>query len=409
MMSDTSFPSWVRPEVDLVYCACAVGDRPRRIACFESIVAGRDIDWEYLIQVGDNSRITPMLDEAVQRCPNGAVPSEVREAIRRRAEGIKLGNLAMAHELVEIVRLLEEHGIAAMPLKGPVLAAQLYGDFTRRHCVDLDILIAKVDVPRANKLLLDRGYRFSEELTPEDEGRLLDEDCEFELESREKGIRIELHWDAIPRRHADNFSFELFEERREKASLAGVEFSVFTAEDLLIYLCVHGGDKHLWGRLRWLCDVAHLLESRSDLDWDVLMARAVEAGRVEGLLLGTYLAWLVLDAPLPAAIVDKAVGDPAVLARAGLVHGRLFQIPSRMPTYAEWRRDLETAGGIIRSRGFDDRSSVRFMRYLRAVLTPEWTDRQAREFPRGLSFLYYLYRPWRLLRKHRRRALRHVG
>jgi hypothetical protein len=57
-------------------------------------------------------------------------------------------NMKMTAELLRILDALKEAGIKAMPLKGPVLAQQLYGDVALRQFSDLDILVARED---ANK------------------------------------------------------------------------------------------------------------------------------------------------------------------------------------------------------------------------------------------------------------------
>src|SRR3712207_8653927 len=40
----------------------------------------------------------------------------------------------------------------------------------------------------------------------------------------------------------------------------------------LLILCVHG-TKHIWGRLSWICDVAELLRTQPDMDWEYVLDR----------------------------------------------------------------------------------------------------------------------------------------
>jgi hypothetical protein len=48
------------------------------------------------------------------------------------------------------------------------------------------------------------------------------------------------------------------------------------------------------------------------------------------------------------------------------------------------------------------------MLYLRAILTPEWSDHRLVSMPAGLSFLYYVLRPIRLVGKHKTALIKRI-
>ncbi len=407
MNNATVLPSWGQSNADLIYCACSVIDPAAQVQRVRATVAAGSIDWDHLYLAGENSRVLPLLQEAFEACAWAGVPPEFRRRLSAVVKMIKLKSLAMTRELVQVVELFENHGIRTMPLKGPVLAAELYGDPTRRQFADIDVLVPKRDVEHARTLLLERGYLAPGGASGDRQREILREDCELEFERPDQGIRLELHWDALPAHHARDFALDGLQEREQRVTLAGRAFRSYVHEDLLLYLCVHGGEKHLWVRLRWLCDVALLLARRA-LDWENLLTRAAERGRERTVLQGAFLAWLLLGAPLPDAIVERAFADPNVVAQAGLVHGRLFSIPPRMPGFAEWRRTWRITDQVARSRGFRPRHKGGFPRYVRTILTPDWTDRHAMRIPKALAPLHYLYRPLRLLKKHRTDSVRLV-
>lgn len=407
MSLPTSQLSWGHAIVDLVYGACALDDEDARGRHIEAIFAREPrIDWERLFDVAESNRVVLQLAEAFETCPS--VPAAFRARLTEAARVIKLKNLAMIRELVLVAELMERNGIRAMPLKGPVLAAEFYGDPTRRQFSDLDILVDRADVEQAQRLLRARGYEPGRTSSRAQEREIFHGDCEYELDSSSLGIRIELHWDALPAHQAKSFGVGMLRERERGVQLAGREFPAYLHEDLLLYLCVHGGEKHLWVRLRWLCDVARLLSRQPGLDWDGLLVRAAATGRERTVLLGGYLSWVLLGAPLPAPIVERAIADPWVAAQAGMVHGRLFSLPACLPSFAEWRAFQAVVDEIVLARGFRPRARAGFFRYLATILTPDWTDREALKIPRPLQSLYYLYRPWRLLSKHGVRILSQV-
>ncbi len=58
-----------------------------------------------------------------------------------------------------ILSLLENNGIAAIPYKGPALAASVYGDLALRQFADLDIMVRNEDVLRARDVMASLGYQ----------------------------------------------------------------------------------------------------------------------------------------------------------------------------------------------------------------------------------------------------------
>ena len=98
----------------------------------------------------------------------------------------------------------------------------------------------------------------------------------------------------------------------------------FQTEDLLTFLCVHGG-KHGWPTLIGICDVARLM-ARCPVDWDLTMSRAEEMSVSRYLRLGIRLAVDVLGCEAPREVwrcieADAVVERLAEKIRANL-HGR---------------------------------------------------------------------------------------
>ena len=96
------------------------------------------------------------------------------------------------------------------------------------------------------------------------------------------------------------------------------------------------------------------------------------------------------------------------VAQIGLVQGRLFRADGGLPSYAEWSAYLLDAQARLEAQGRELEVSTSRACYLRAVLAPDWTDRQELGLPRALSFLYYIYRPVRLIAKHRTRIFQRI-
>src|SRR5262249_35075205 len=149
-------------------------------------------------------------------------------------------NLFLAAELGRLLDLLELQGIRAIPYKGPVLAASVYGKLSLREAGDLDILIHRRDVLRGRELLLSMGYRPEVELSRRQEAALLRSASEYNFVTADGDIRVEVHWAVAPHFFGLALDLEHVWDRRQPVSLAGMTVYSFSPEDLLLVLCAHG-------------------------------------------------------------------------------------------------------------------------------------------------------------------------
>src|SRR6185503_974491 len=120
----------------------------------------------------------------------------------------------------------------------------------------------------------------------------------FVLRHERTGLLVELHWKTDR-----DFAVERDDDSWWAATRAG-----FAPHELLLVLCLHG-TKHYWSSLGWLVDVAELLRSHPQLDWEAIDAGTRELGCVRRVAVGLRLAQELLDAPLPAA-ANTLAGDP---------------------------------------------------------------------------------------------------
>ncbi len=105
--------------------------------------------------------------------------------------------------------------------------------------------------------------------------------------------------------------------------------------DLLIVLCIHGC-KHKWDTLKWIVDIAELLRGQPQLDWASLQTRADEMGAVVMLEIGVVLAHDLLEAPVPAEILESARLRSRTMTLVNEVRGRMFEENiARPPTIFE--------------------------------------------------------------------------
>lgn len=395
----------VRPETELIL-RCARTAIDSQSADRIKTLLQQDIDWPNMIQMAESHKLPPLLYWSLNNtCPE-AVPDAFMEQLRSMANATAYYNLFLAAELNRLLELLATRQIPALPFKGPVLAASAYGNLSLRQFDDLDILLHKHDFLRAKDLLLKQGYREMHQVTHEEEAAHLRSPrryhCMFVRDDK-KPIYVELHWGVT----AKYFSFPLDHERLwkhlESVPLAGSMVLNIPAEELLLYLCVHGS-KHLWGRLLWICDVAELIRSHQNLDWDKLVNHANAHGSKRMLFLGLFLASDLLGVELPKEVSNMIQADGVVKLLSERVRERLF-------------RENQDADGFFEKplfylkmrEGLGDKARLVYyycLKYFLMAVTPNKLDQETMPLPGSVSFLYYLVRPVRLIKEYGKNPLK---
>jgi hypothetical protein len=383
------------PETELLLCCARAGAGPKRAGRIRALLR-EELDGTRLVQTALRHGTMPLLYRSlVAACPE-AVPAAILDQLRDHFHNNARRNFFLAGELLKCLELLGAHGIPAVPYRGPVLAASAYGDLALRQFDDLDILVHKQDVVRARDLLVSRGYRPEFQLTRAQEAAYLRDQSEYKVLRDEGMLIVELHW----RFTEGYFSFPLDPEqlwqRLETVSLAGREVRTFSAEDVLLILCVHG-TKHLWERLGWICDVARWLGVHGGMDWGWVMERAAALGSERMLFLGLFLANDLLGAPLPEDVLQRVQADPAVASLAEQVRQGLFGHAHGQPG------DLGRCLFHLKAR---ERLGDRVRYCVRLAVTTTPGDWASVRLPSSLFPVYYVLRPIRLVGAYGPRLLR---
>lgn len=349
-------------------------------------LAGRRLDWHYLLTLARRHAVLPLLHKRLEGLDG--VPDDFHRKLRDEFRRNATRNTLLAGELARLSRLFEAEGVPLLAYKGPALAQQAFGDITLRRFVDLDVIVRRGDARRAGELLRSLGYAKPEGLTESHERFLLRRQHNLAY-TRDGGLMIvELHWEVAPEHFAAVAVGAGVWERSTSVTLFGTEVRCPAPEDLLLALAVHG-TKHLWERLAWVCDVAALLNSQPGFDWPSVLRRARES-RVERMLrLVLRLARGLAGAELPEGLLDDSE-DEILSALSEEVTRFMFSGADYVPI------------GFVRNVRFNLRARDRLrerLDYLRFILTPTDGDLSAVSLPAGMSFAYYLLRPLRLALK----------
>jgi Uncharacterised nucleotidyltransferase len=384
-------------EIELLLCCSHTHPDPHQLSRIQELVA-RQLDWTYILERATHHNILPLLDRQLQLIQAHQIPSAVIAQIHTNFNENFQRNLYLTSELLKLGRLFAAQQIPMLSFKGPILAQIAYGNLGLRQFLDLDILVPEADVVRASELLVSQGYQPQFELTASQQAvyaGLRNEHCFWH---EEKQVCVDLHWSILPRHFSFTPDPQLLWGKIERVEFGAQSIATLTPEHLLLFLCAHGA-KHNWWRLYWICDLAELLRTHPDLDWDSIHSLSGRFGTKRMLLLGLYLAQQLLGTVLPTAICTAIAADATLPSLAAQIQERLFQTQGRdgleIEVDANWTwRDYAIYRGTIPS--LRDRAWY----WIDIILTPTPLEWELVTLPQWLFPVYYLIRAMRLAIKY---------
>lgn len=342
-----------------------------------------ELDWSELMRLSSAHAVTPMLYRALGSVP---MPQHAAESFRSAFEENTRWNLALSGELCTLAELFKEHQIAFVPLKGPGLSQQLYGDLSMRRSGDLDWLVHPRDVLRVCNVLTARGYRVGSPLHwPCDSAFLRGREAEISLVDESRFLNVDLHWRILPSYFASAFDYEEVWQSLVSIAFCGRTIPALCPEHLLQLLCAHGA-KHAFEWVGWICDIASCLNAFPNLRWPDVLAASARAGTTRQLLMGLKIAEDLLGVALPATLPE----DPAVQKLVPLVRNRVLAAAPNPISESELIP--------LCLRMFESRRHR--IRYLLGHIAPSRAEYQVLQLPPAFYFLYYFFRPIRLIARY---------
>src|SRR5690606_15105864 len=122
------------------------------------ILVQEPVEWNELLRLARRHRLVPLLYRQLSSLTDTKLPTGLIRALREEFALNAAHGQWLLRLLREILTLLREHGISAVPYKGPVLAKRLYGDVVYRQMTDLDILVDPEDMEEPLRQLRSLGY-----------------------------------------------------------------------------------------------------------------------------------------------------------------------------------------------------------------------------------------------------------
>jgi hypothetical protein len=342
------------------------------------------IDWNEIVSMATRHEIVSLLYYNLNRiCPE-AVPSDVLHSLRMQTESLTLRSMMIAVQLVTVLKSLSYAGITAVPLKGPPFALSAYGNIALRSSKDIDIFVNPADFNSARELLLAEGYTEIE--------NIYEHPAHYQLRTPDQLFIIELHWQLSESALIPPVLLSQITEHLEQVSFGGYPIYVLSPNDLLLYICLHGF-KHRWTRLKWLCDIAVLLNSHSTAEQLNAVVQSASLFQRRAFILSLRLVHDLLAIPIPPEFLQEADNNAVINHLAKCISANMF-----IASPEESSDEIEFYVNALASQS--DATHEYWQRLIR-YLTPNAQDYQIVTLPRILVFLYLPLRLIRLFIVHR--------
>ena len=350
----------------------------------EKEVSSGEVDFSLVLHLSRHHRLFPILYYQMAEDPAGsALPEPEASALKSIFHQNVYQMLFYSAESKRLSSLFERSQIDLIFLKGPFLGEELYGSLSLRTSGDLDILVGRDKLERAEQILLEDGYvkdEYIETLLGDWKWR----HHHFSYIHPEKKIKTELHWKLNPGPVPEPPFSDLWKRRKECSGSFQSQFRL-GEEDLFVFLIMHGA-RHGWSRLRWLHDIARLIE-RDRINYEKLnqLLKKYHLGHISGQ--ATILVSSLFHTMIPAELGIHHNAQSKNLAEKTMFYLRqcinLHDEPLPEEVAAYHRRYL-----------FDAMSVPQKALFISSFLYPYYTDAKTLPLPKCLHFLYFPLRPF---------------
>jgi hypothetical protein len=376
------------PEVDLLIACTRTTLEPIHKERILKLTK-KGIDWETLYELARVHGLRILLYRHLKDLRPAGAPVEFLDNLREHYQENTRRNLFLTGELGKLLAVFDGQNIPVISYKGLVLAESVYGNLSLRQFNDFDLLIRREDIPRTNELLFSLGYAFTRPHSKNQIAANLKYAIESEFFRNDGKVNLDVHWSVAPKElRLDAYDNQVW-QRAVPHKIAGVTARTLSLVDHMLVLCLHGSKPvHGWLRLSWICDIAEMAHQFSEADWQLLWQYSVSCGVERMVDLGLFLASDLPAAPLPAPTLERIQAVSGFSKLSQQIYQRLFRKGDKTPGALE-----STLIYLRVSTGL--RESARLT--LDRIVTPTYEDWQELPLP---VWLYYLYRPFRLLRKY---------
>ncbi len=337
------------------------------------------INQTFLLELIDRHRLLPVLSDLEIDLDLLSLPLLKQKLIAHKQKA-----LLQTSEILRIVKSFNSAHVRVLTMKGPVMAQQLYNDITQRLSRDIDLLVQEKDLGICHTILQGLNYIPMFDFTARQLQYEINHSQHLKYYNHDLKILVELHWRFFMHKYLYPIAMPEVFTRSVNVCVASFELNTLCQEDLIFYLCLHGG-YHSWFRLHWLRDIANLLHLQNT-NWHEVIRKAKNYGIENSVLEAVILSHIIYNTEIPEELKNQVKSSSIWFIRQSLE--AMLQRP-----YAESNRTFHNIVNKTRLV-FHLRKSVRHRLSIWPVFNTRSSDWRRIKLPDQFFFLYFFLHPF---------------
>lgn len=258
------------------------------------------IDWNFAIKTSKRHDILPFLYYNINKLAlQNLIPADIFLDMKNYYYSNLNRNILIEKEICSLSKSINSKDIAIIPFKGFALIQTLYHNPALRIMADIDLLVKKDDLEGLKIIFIKSGYV----------EKLWHNEPNVRVFSKQfpsnRIIIIEVHDAIVPARPYKLDLPNLWNRAQEKI-IDNEKISYLSPEDTFLSLALHLRRHTRRLTLKFILDIAELLNREGEkLDWHYIIESAKNNRIVTTVYCSIYLAKELLDASVPAGLLNK--------------------------------------------------------------------------------------------------------
>lgn len=223
--------------------------------------------------------------------------------------------MTIVGRLREVLAKFREAGIPCIVLKGIALAENVYPNIAVRGMSDVDILIRRDDLFKADEFLFSLGYVSRDSSAAKAIHNPLGylASLDYRKDGQERpGLNLHIHWHPVntsvpATMFAGRVDLDRLWDRAVETAVADSPALMLCPEHLIIYLCEHAlRVGHSFDRLILVCDIYFSIKTfEHRLDWDFMAEESRRLGLSRFVYFGLSIVQHYTSLDIPGNLIAK--------------------------------------------------------------------------------------------------------
>ena len=246
-------------------------------------------DWPLFLRKAVREGVAPLIFHQLRRHRlEDCFPPACRRDLANIYQATLKRNLSLIVALRRALSAFQSAGIPCIVLKGMVLAERVYPNLALRGMSDVDVLIRKEDLFRADAVLAALGYTSRDATAAVAINNPVGYLASLEYRKAETAplnLNLHLHWHPVntsvpATAFVDGIDLDRLWEKAVETEVADSPVLMLCPEHLIIYLCEHAlRVGHSFDRLILVCDIYFTIRAFANrIDWEFLVRESRRFG-----------------------------------------------------------------------------------------------------------------------------------